>query len=72
MNKTELHSAIERAIGVVTYVSPISVAYTERVRAALLAMVPEGTSVDVYHRLRDLVVEARLGATRAKLVVPLV
>lgn len=74
LNTTELHQVIERALGAVSFVPPVSVAYTEAVRAEILAMLPKTEttlSVEVYHRLRELVAEVRLGATVAKLVVPL-
>lgn len=74
LNTTDLHNLIERALGAVSFVPPVSVAYAESVRAEILAMLPKTEttpSVEVYHRIRELVAEVRLGATVAKLVVPL-
>lgn len=65
-----MRRAIESAIGTVPFTAPISVVYCVALRGHLLTALP-GASVDVYHRIRELIVEARHGKSACKVVVPL-
>lgn len=67
--------AVERVLGEVEFEPPVSVAYTAAVRDALRALLPPGTSVDVYFTTSPtrplFVVEVRAGSMRARREVDL-
>lgn len=70
MTVAELRVAVESVLGTVPFSPPVSIAYCQSVVDALHTAVP-GAKVEAYHRIKDLVVEARLGKAEYKLVVPL-
>lgn len=73
MTTIELEGAIEAALGVVPFEPPVTVAYTEAVKDELRKALGQTAVLDVMHQAgKALVVEARLDATVAKLVLPLV
>lgn len=69
--KVRVREAVESALGSVPFDPPISVEYCAAVRDAIRAALPSA-SIDVFHRLTELVVDVRVGDVTYATVVPLV
>lgn len=71
MTHEEVQTAIETALGTVVFEPPVSVEYCAAVRDVLRPALP-GATLDVFHRHRELEVQARLGAVTCVVTLPLV